>query len=110
MSGALAAGTSPGTGAGPVVCESVVIFQSFPDHASVNVQVFQSVRTGSVEPVPAMPISPVYQTAMVAVPSLYDWVLVPTGTVREMKVIPAGALPSASRPSLTRKAVEYAWS
>src|SRR5690348_3503418 len=96
ISSEVAALSSPGTGAGPSFCESVTIFQSPPDHWSSKVHVFQVEVTGSVEFCADIPMSPRYQTDTLASVALYRSTLLPTGIVRETKVLPWGALPAAS--------------
>ncbi len=104
ISSELEAATSPpGTGAGPSFWESLTAFQSLFTHVSSTVQVFHEVRTGSVDPAPDIPISPMYQTETLAVSPSKDSTFVPTGTVRETKMLPCGAFPSASSPSLSKK-------
>src|SRR4051812_31380721 len=102
ISSEVAALSSPGTGAGPFFCASETIFQSPSDHCRSNVHVFQDEVTGSVEVLPAMPISPRYQTATLAPLSVYCCTVVPTGTTLETNVLPCGGLPPASRPILER--------
>ncbi len=78
-------------------------FQSSPTHLSSKVFVYQLSVTGVLEPSPARPNNDEYQTETLAFELSKSTTFVPTGFVREMKLLPSGASPDSSSPIFLRK-------